>query len=271
MMMYYWLFTVFVLGAAMGSFLNVCVSRLPLEKSILWPGSRCGSCFQRIRWYDNLPLLSYLWLRGRCRTCGARFSPRYFLVELFTGLGFAALFYAEVVTNIHGWPGRGQDWNIAHGYYPWQWWAVWVAARRVRVSQSVGVRQEASGSNIRLTNGAMAGWAMIRRASAPPVRSSARSSRSANMTWSMRGGSAGEGDLRLIRPRARGCNRTVVTMKPWSLAGATFWSPSGPMVLTTAKLEKAIWRLGAARSGRVRWSSMACHTVVARGPRPARA
>src|SRR5205807_3330671 len=104
MMMYYWLFTVFVLGAAMGSFLNVCVSRMPLEKSILWPGSRCGTCCQRIRWFDNLPLLSYLWLRGRCRTCGARFSPRYLIVELLTGLGFAGLFYAEVTCNIHAWP-----------------------------------------------------------------------------------------------------------------------------------------------------------------------
>ncbi len=94
MLVYYWLFVTFVLGAAVGSFLNVCIARMPLEKSILWPGSRCGSCFQRIRWYDNLPLLSYLWLRGRCRTCGARFSPRYLLVELATGLCFAGLFYA---------------------------------------------------------------------------------------------------------------------------------------------------------------------------------
>ncbi len=126
MLVYYWLFVTFVLGAAVGSFLNVCIARMPLEKSILWPGSRCGSCFQRIRWYDNLPLLSYLWLRGRCRTCGARFSPRYLLVELATGLCFAGLFYAEVIGNLHDWPTRGRDFEIQAGFFPWQWWAVWL-------------------------------------------------------------------------------------------------------------------------------------------------
>jgi leader peptidase (prepilin peptidase)/N-methyltransferase len=85
-----------------GSFLNVCIYRLPKEKSPLWPlGSRCGSCFQPIRWYDNLPLLSYWRLRGRCRTCGAAFSVRYFCIELLTALGFVGLFYVEVVYNVH--------------------------------------------------------------------------------------------------------------------------------------------------------------------------
>ena len=65
---------VFVIGAIVGSFLNVCVARLPFEKSILWPGSRCGRCFQPIRCYDNIPLLGYWLLRGRCRTCGQPFS-----------------------------------------------------------------------------------------------------------------------------------------------------------------------------------------------------
>src|SRR5713226_1646451 len=102
MLLIAWLILFFVIGAAVGSFLNVCTYRLPLEKSILWPGSRCGSCFQRVRLFpDNIPLVSYLLLRGRCRTCGARFSPRYFLVELFTGLGFAGLFYLEIVRNVH--------------------------------------------------------------------------------------------------------------------------------------------------------------------------
>src|SRR4051812_46826913 len=100
----FWLFTAFLAGVCVGSFLNVVIARLPLEKSLLWPGSRCGSCYQPVRMYDNIPLLSYLVLRGRCRTCGARFSPRYLIVELVTGLGFAGLFYLEVVRNIHGWP-----------------------------------------------------------------------------------------------------------------------------------------------------------------------
>jgi leader peptidase (prepilin peptidase)/N-methyltransferase len=91
---------VFLIGSALGSFLNVCAHRLPYEKSVLWPGSHCPSCFQAIRWYDNLPLVGYWLLRGRCRDCGVRFSIRYFLVELFTGLAFAGLFYAEVVRNV---------------------------------------------------------------------------------------------------------------------------------------------------------------------------
>jgi leader peptidase (prepilin peptidase)/N-methyltransferase len=95
------LLMVFILGAIMGSFLNVCIHRLPLEKSILWPGSRCGNCFQPIRWYDNIPLVSYWLLGGRCRTCGARFSLRYFAIELLTGLCFAGLFYLAVVENVH--------------------------------------------------------------------------------------------------------------------------------------------------------------------------
>ena len=94
------LFIIIVVGAIVGSFLNVCVYRIPREKSILWPGSHCGHCLQPIRWYDNVPLLSYWILRGRCRQCGARFSIRYFIVELVTGLGFAGLFYLEAMRNV---------------------------------------------------------------------------------------------------------------------------------------------------------------------------
>jgi leader peptidase (prepilin peptidase)/N-methyltransferase len=119
-----WLVLVFLLGAVVGSFVNVCVARLPLEKSILWPGSRCSKCLQPVRWYDNLPLVSYWLLRGRCRSCGQRFSIQYFLVELLTGLGFAGLFYLVVVRNLHRWPG-GQAWAMQIGHYPWQWWVGW--------------------------------------------------------------------------------------------------------------------------------------------------
>jgi leader peptidase (prepilin peptidase)/N-methyltransferase len=121
MLVYYWLFLVFVLGVVVGSFLNVAIARLPLEKSMLWPGSRCGQCLQRIRWYDNIPLVSYLWLRGRCRACGTAFSMRYFWVELCTGLGFVGLFYAEMILNVHHWP-RLNMFGIRLGFYPWQWW-----------------------------------------------------------------------------------------------------------------------------------------------------
>jgi leader peptidase (prepilin peptidase)/N-methyltransferase len=92
----------FVTGCVIGSLLNVCIYRLAWEKSILWPlKSFCGSCYQAIRWYDNLPLFSYLWLRGRCRICGASFSSRYFFIELLTGLGFIGLFYLIAIRNIY--------------------------------------------------------------------------------------------------------------------------------------------------------------------------
>jgi leader peptidase (prepilin peptidase)/N-methyltransferase len=99
-MMVFLLIFVFIFGAIVGSFLNLCIYRIPLEKSLLWPGSRCGQCLQPVRWYDNVPLLSYLLLRGHCRKCHAPFSSRYFFIELLTGLCFAGLFYLEIVCNI---------------------------------------------------------------------------------------------------------------------------------------------------------------------------
>lgn len=83
---------VFVLGAVTGSFLNVCIYRMPLEQSIIAPGSRCMACGTAIRWFDNIPIISWLLLRGRCRHCAAPFSLRYPLVELLTGLLSLALF-----------------------------------------------------------------------------------------------------------------------------------------------------------------------------------
>ena len=96
---------VFALGLMVGSFLNVLIARLPYEKSILWPGSRCFSCFRPIRFTDNLPIIGYLRLGGKCRYCQAPFSPRHMYVELGTGLAFVALFLMEVVFNWHGMPG----------------------------------------------------------------------------------------------------------------------------------------------------------------------
>jgi leader peptidase (prepilin peptidase)/N-methyltransferase len=129
MFFYVVLVFVFLIGTAIGSFLNVCVARLPYERSILWPGSHCFSCFQPVRWYDNIPLLSYLLLRGRCRTCGARFSIRYFLVELFTGMVFVGIYYLDVVLNVTDIPFLNRPpvrAAIALGLPPWQAWAVFV-------------------------------------------------------------------------------------------------------------------------------------------------
>ena len=66
-----------ILGALIGSFLNVCIFRLPRGESIAWPGSHCPSCAHPIAFYDNIPLLSFLWLGGRCRACRAPISIRY--------------------------------------------------------------------------------------------------------------------------------------------------------------------------------------------------
>jgi leader peptidase (prepilin peptidase)/N-methyltransferase len=100
-MLFFWIVLVFVTGAVVGSFLNVCIFRVPLEKSVFWPGSRCGHCYQPIRGYDNIPLVSYWLLRGRCRICKTSFSSRYFFVELLTALSFVGLFHLEVVVNVN--------------------------------------------------------------------------------------------------------------------------------------------------------------------------
>ncbi len=87
-----WFAFVFAFGCCIGSFLNVVIYRLPRDKSLVTPPSACPSCGKHIRFYDNIPLLSWLMLRGRCRNCRASISPRYFAVELLTGSVFLGLF-----------------------------------------------------------------------------------------------------------------------------------------------------------------------------------
>ena len=81
----------FVFGSLWGSFLNVCIARLPEGRSVVWPGSHCGHCKTPIRGYDNIPIFSYLLLRGRCRACKEPYSARYPLVELLVGMLALAL------------------------------------------------------------------------------------------------------------------------------------------------------------------------------------
>lgn len=83
----------FVFGTLVGSFLNVCIYRVPAQRSIVKPGSHCYHCGTPVRWHDNIPVLSYLILRGCCRQCGTHFSSRYAWVELLTGLLFLAVFH----------------------------------------------------------------------------------------------------------------------------------------------------------------------------------
>jgi len=82
----------FVLGAVIGSFLNVCIARIPENKSVISPPSHCPQCLMPIRWYQNVPIFSYLLLRGRCAGCGLPIPIRYLLVEAITGVLFTYVF-----------------------------------------------------------------------------------------------------------------------------------------------------------------------------------
>ncbi|ADL52656.1 prepilin peptidase [Clostridium cellulovorans] len=82
-----------VLGFIIGSFLNVCVCRIPLGESIVYPASSCRSCSEKIKVFDLIPILSYLVLKGRCRTCGEKISIRYPLIELLNGCLFGLIYW----------------------------------------------------------------------------------------------------------------------------------------------------------------------------------
>lgn len=89
------------LGAIVGSFLNVVIYRVPREgESLVWPGSRCTTCHAAIAWYDNIPILSWFILRGRCRRCSARFSFRYPAVEILGAVWFVAVYWRFGLTPI---------------------------------------------------------------------------------------------------------------------------------------------------------------------------
>ncbi len=83
----------FILGSVIGSFLNVCIYRLPMGESIVFPPSHCTSCGRAIRFYNNIPILSYIMLKGKCRDCGSRISIQYPLVELLSGVALTGLYY----------------------------------------------------------------------------------------------------------------------------------------------------------------------------------
>jgi leader peptidase (prepilin peptidase)/N-methyltransferase len=127
----YWLMSafVFVLGAITGSFLNVCIHRIPAEP-LLWPAlkglwqppSRCPRCKTQIGWRDNIPILSWLLLRGRCRTCRMWISARYPLVELLNATLFLALYWLEVPA---GWPPQAANSSLFSDVGPQTvpgWW-----------------------------------------------------------------------------------------------------------------------------------------------------
>src|SRR5512135_2943896 len=87
---HFWSLTFFCLGCVVGSFLNVCIHRMPRNESLISPPSHCPHCNYAIPWYLNIPLVTWLYLRGKCANCGAPIAARYFLVELLTGFVFLA-------------------------------------------------------------------------------------------------------------------------------------------------------------------------------------
>jgi leader peptidase (prepilin peptidase) / N-methyltransferase len=103
--MWFWVVFLFAIGCCIGSFLNVVIYRVPRDKSLVRPPSACPSCGMHIRFYDNIPLFSWLILGGKCRYCKTRISPRYFVIELLTGLVFIGTYFLFFNSGLrHGIP-----------------------------------------------------------------------------------------------------------------------------------------------------------------------
>jgi leader peptidase (prepilin peptidase)/N-methyltransferase len=103
--MWFWIVFLFAIGCCVGSFLNVVIWRLPRDKSLVRPPSACPSCGKHIQFYDNIPLVSWLVLCGKCRYCKKRISPRYFVIELLTGLVFVGTYFLFFESGLrHGIP-----------------------------------------------------------------------------------------------------------------------------------------------------------------------
>src|SRR5260370_11353080 len=91
---HFWSVAFFVVGSIVGSFINVCIHRMPYGLSVVSPPSHCPHCKYSIPWYLNIPLVTWVWLGGKCRNCGAPISVRYFLVELLTAVAFLGCWLA---------------------------------------------------------------------------------------------------------------------------------------------------------------------------------
>ena len=91
-MIFFYSFLIFLFGVILGSFANVCIYRLPRDKQIISGRSYCPRCKKKIKWYDNLPLISYIFLNAKCRNCDKSISVRYLIVELITGISFLLIF-----------------------------------------------------------------------------------------------------------------------------------------------------------------------------------
>jgi len=91
-LIFFYSFLIFLFGVSLGSFANVCIYRLPRDKQIISGRSYCPRCKKKIKWYDNLPLISYIFLNAKCRNCDKSISVRYLIVELITGISFLLIF-----------------------------------------------------------------------------------------------------------------------------------------------------------------------------------
>ena len=91
-MIFFYSFLILLFGVSLGSFANVCIYRLPRDKQIISGRSYCPRCKKKIKWYDNLPLISYIFLNAKCRNCDKSISVRYLIVELITGISFLLIF-----------------------------------------------------------------------------------------------------------------------------------------------------------------------------------
>jgi leader peptidase (prepilin peptidase)/N-methyltransferase len=93
----FFLLGLFAIGTVVGSFLNVCIYRIPWQKSVIWPGSHCPRCLTAIEAQDNIPILSWVALRGECRHCGLPIAARYPMIEALVGLLFAGVYVTDVI------------------------------------------------------------------------------------------------------------------------------------------------------------------------------
>jgi leader peptidase (prepilin peptidase)/N-methyltransferase len=121
----------FLFGTVAGSFLNVCIYRIPWQKSVIWPGSRCPRCLSAIAGYDNIPIVSWIALRGECRSCGLPISARYPLVEAFTGLLFLGAYLVDVIAAPRGAWGQIPTAGLAAAAYHSLFLALLVAAAMI--------------------------------------------------------------------------------------------------------------------------------------------
>jgi leader peptidase (prepilin peptidase)/N-methyltransferase len=118
----------FVIGTVVGSFLNVCIYRIPWQKSVIWPGSRCPRCLKAIAGFDNIPIVSWIALRGECRQCGLPISARYPLVETLCGLLFLGAYVIDVIGGPRGAWGQIPPMQLAAAAYHSIFLALLVAA-----------------------------------------------------------------------------------------------------------------------------------------------